>query len=125
MAVLLTVLLVLEHALLDELHRLEDALVAFFRREHLERLLLGNLDVHAHTVGVTASLRKQLLRGAGNAFEMDVAVEAVDEPQVAHDGREPLHRVVRVAHHPTRQKQSLDVITAVELHRDLLQLADT
>ena len=98
--------------------------MVLLRREQLQRLLLGNLDVHAHAVGIAAGLVKQLLRAAGNALQVDVAVEAVDGPQVAGNSREALHRVVGIAHHAAAEEQALDVVAAVELHRNLLQLRD-
>ena len=92
--------------------------------QEFERLLLRYLDVDAHAVGIAAGLCQHLLRGTGDGLQVDVAVEAVQRPEVAHDGHQPLHRVVGRAHHTARQKQSLDVVAAIELHHDLLQFRD-
>ena len=55
---------------------------------------------------------------------MDVAVEAMYQSQVSGNGCEALHRIVRVTHHTTAEKQSLDIVAPIELHRDLLEFAD-
>ena len=120
-AILLAILLVLQHTLLDELHRLEHTLVVFLRREQLQRFFLWNLDVHTHSVGPAASLSQQLTRSTGNRLQVDVAIKVMNGTQVAHNGRQPFHRVVGIAHHPTRQEQPLDVVATIELHRDFLE----
>ena len=124
MTVFSAVFLVLQHTLLDEFHRLEHALVVFLRREQFERLLLGDLDIHTHTVGIASGLVEQFLRTAWDALQVDIAIEAVHGAQIAGDGRQTLHRIVGIAHDATAKKQTLDIVTTVELHRDLLEFAD-
>lgn len=124
MTVFPAVFFILQHTLLDEFHGLEHALVVFLRREQFERLLLGDLDIHTHTVGIASGLVEQFLRTARDALQMDIAIEAVHGAQIAGDGRQTLHRIVGIAHDATAEKQALDIVTTVELHRDLLEFAD-
>ena len=71
---------------MDELHGLEHTLMVFLRRKEFQRLLLGNLDVHAHAVSIVPCLVEQFLRTTGDALQMDVAVEAMNETQIACNG---------------------------------------
>ena len=75
-------------------------------------------------VGPAASLSQQLTRSTGNRLQVDVAIEVMHRSQIAHNGCEPLHRVVGRSHYPTRQEQSFDIVAAIELHRDLLEFRD-
>ena len=93
-------------------------------RQQFQRLLLGNLDVHAHAVGIAASLVEQFLRTARDALQVDVTIKAMHRPEVARNSCQPLHGVVGIAHHATRQEEPFDVVATIELHRDFLQLAD-
>ena len=45
-------------------------------------------------------------------------------PEVTRNGSQSFHGVVRIAHYPTRQEKSLDVVATIELHCDLFQFAD-
>ena len=90
----------------------------------LERFLFGNLNVDAHAVGIAASLLQQFLRGTRDGLQVDVAVEAVNGAKVAHNSCQAFHRIVRIAHYPTRQEQSFDVVATIELHGDFLEFGD-
>ena len=92
------VFLVFQYTLLNKFHRLEDTLVVFLWCQQFKRLLTGNLDVDAHTVGITPSFSHQFLTGTGDGFQVDIAIEAMDGAQVADNGRQSLHRVVGIAH---------------------------
>lgn len=96
----------------------------FLGRQQLQVLLAGNLDVDAQTVGVEAGFVHQLAAGAGDALQVDVAVEAVHQAQIFGHAHQALHRVVGIAHHAAAQEEALDVIAAVELDGQVHQLAD-
>ena len=116
-----TVFLVLQHALLDESHRLEDTLVILLGSKEFQRRLTRYLNVYAHAVGPSSCLGQEFARSPGNTLQVDITVEVMHRPQVTHDSHKPLHRVVGRAHHATRQEESLDVIATIELHGYFLQ----
>ena len=55
---------------------------------------------------------------------MDITVKAVNGTKVTDNRCQAFHRIVRIAHYPTRQEQSLDVVATIELHGDFLELGD-
>ena len=122
MAQVLPVFLILQHPLLNKPHGCEHTLMVFLRCQHLERRLVGNLDVHTHAVGISPCLTQQLTTCSRNALQVDVAIEMMHRPQVLGNCHQAFHRVVRIPHHPTAQEKSLDVIPSIELHHNLLQL---
>ena len=122
MAQVLPVLLILQHPLLNKPHGCEHTLMVFLRCQHLQRRLVGNLDVHTHAVGISPRLTQQLTTCSRNALQVDVAIEMMHRPQVLGNCHQAFHRVVGIPHHPTAQEKSLDVVSAIELHHNLLQL---
>ena len=109
---------------MDDAHRQEDALVVFLGRQQLQRLLFRNLDVHAHTVSIATSLLQQFLRGTRDRLQVYVAIKTMYRAEVMDNGRQPFHRIVGVAHHTAAQKESFDIVAAVEFHRDFFQFRD-
>ena len=77
-------------------------------------MLVGNLDVHAHPVGVESGLVDKFLAGSGDAFQVDIPVETVYLPEVFHYFHEAFHGVVGIAHDTGTEEKSLDVIPTVE-----------
>ena len=122
MAQVLPVFLILQHPLLNKPHGCEHTLMVFLRCQHLERRLVGNLDVHTHAVGILSRLTQKFTACPWNALQVDVAIEVMHRPQVLGYRHQTLHRVVRIPHHPTAQEQPLDVVPSIELHHYLLQL---
>ncbi len=73
--------------------------MVFLRSEIFKRLFAWDLDVYAHAVGIASGFIDKLTRGSGDALEMDVAIEAVDQAQIFGYTGYALHCVVGVAHH--------------------------
>src|SRR3954454_13089718 len=53
--------------------------------EFCQTLFLGQFDVDAETVGISAGLRDQGVVGLGNGLEMNVATEVMLQAQLARD----------------------------------------
>ena len=99
-------------------HRVFNLAQRFLRRQLIEILLNGHLDVGTQTVGVLPGFEQQLLRCTGYSFQMDVAAEPLLLAQRSCDKHELLHRIVRVLDYARAEKQALDVIPLVEIHRE-------
>ena len=92
------------------------------RGQQVQAALAGQFHVHAQTVGQIPQLLHKLRACARDGFGVDIAPKAVFAPQQPQHRQHPLGGVVRGAQHRTGQKQTLDVIAAVELHGQLCQL---
>jgi hypothetical protein len=95
-----------------------------FGRELVEVSLRGELDVGTQAIRVQTRLLKQARRGAGDGFQMDVAVVLVNVAQAPRDLDELLHRVVRRLNHAAAEEQAFDVVALVELDREIDDLVD-
>ena len=113
----------LQHPLLDVAHRAVNALVALVGSQQPQVAFGGDLDIDAHAVGIVPGLSDEFGTGPGNAFQVDIAVEAVHRAQVAGHADHALHRVVGIADDARREEQPLDVVAAEKLDRQLGQLA--
>jgi hypothetical protein len=108
----------------DSRHRHLDGVDGLLRRECDERFGRRHFDVHRQAVRVAAREDNQALVCIGDGLEMDVATEIVDVAQAPRDLDELLHRVVGRADDAGRKKQSLDVVAAIEVEREVDDLVD-
>ena len=95
-----TVFLVFQHSLLDILHRLIDTLMVFFWCQKFKVLLSRNLQIHTEAIGIASCLIYQLLTGSRNAFQVDVAIEAMYFAQILGNPYQAFHRIVRIPNYP-------------------------
>ena len=84
----------------------------------------GNFYIHAHAVGIKPRFVYQFPAGSGNALQMNVSVETMHGTQVFGNTHQTLHRIIGIAHHSAAHEKPLDVVTPIELHGQLHQLAD-
>ncbi len=75
-------------------------------------------------VGIFAGLRNQGIIGFRNRLQMDVAAEMMLLAQLARHAHHLLHGVVGAADDAGREKQSLDVIAAIEVECQLHDFID-
>ena len=73
----------LERLVPDQSHRAQDRFPRFVRRQRLQSLLRGQLNVDAHAVRQQAQLLHQLRRRAGDGLGVNIAVEGKFPPQKA------------------------------------------
>ena len=109
-------------ALADAVHGLLRVREVLFRREAVEALLRGQLDVDADAVGVAPGLVDEGLRGLGDSLQMDVAAEVMHLAELSRDLDDLLHRVIRAAHNATAEEEALDVVALVEVECELHDL---
>ncbi|MDT0633428.1 hypothetical protein RM532_00510 [Salinisphaera sp. W335] len=98
-------------------HRQLDGAVVLFRRQIGQRLLRGQLDVDAQSVGEAPGVGQQVAIGVGNGLEVDVAAEVMILAQAAGHLDQLRHGVVGGADHPGAQEQPLDIVALVEVQR--------
>ena len=103
-------------------HRAQNGLSGLVRRQRLQALMTGQLDIHAEPVGQKPQLPHQLRRRAGDGLGVDVPVEPVFLPQNAQRPDHQLHGVIGAAQNAAGEKQPLDIIPPVKADGQLRQL---
>ena len=95
--------------------------MVFFRCKQFQVFFFGNFDVDAETVGIQSGFVHQFTAGAGDAFQMDISVEAMHQSQVFGNTHKAFHRIVGVADNAGTEKQTFYIVATIELHRQLHQ----
>ena len=103
-------------------HGGQDGPLCLVRGQGIQPRLRGQLNVHAEPVRQKAQPLHQLRRRAGNGLGVDIAVEAVPLPKEGQAADHQLRGVVRAAEDPGGEKETLDIIPAVELDGEVRQL---
>ena len=124
MAVFLPFLRTFQYALLNITHRRIYTLMIFLRGKKFQILLFRYFYIDAEAVGIQPRFIHQFTTGTGNTFQMDISIETMHCAQVLGHTHQAFHGIIRTPHHTTAQKQSFYIIAAIELHRQIYQLAD-
>ena len=103
------------------LHRRENRLPALVGRKHRKARGTRKLDVDAHPVGQHPQPLDQPRVGSRNRLGVNIAVKMMLKPQKLQHPDHLLTGIVRISENARRQKQSLDIVAAVKLHRKLGQ----
>ena len=84
----------------------------------------GHLDVDAEAVGISAGFGDQRVIGFRNGLEMDVAAKMMLLAQFPRHADHLFHGVVGAADDAGGEKQSLDIIAAIEVERQFHDFID-
>ena len=118
----LPVFLVGQHSLLYVAHGLVHTVVVFFGRQQFQVFLLGNLYVHTEAVGIEPGFVYQFAAGSRDAFQVDVSVETMYQPQVFGYTHQAFHGVIGVAHYARAEEKPFYVVAAIKLDGEVYQL---
>ena len=105
-------------------HGAADRRNALFRRQRRQPLLGRQLDIDRQPIGIEPRLGDQRLARLGNRLQVDVALEAVLDPQRPRHRHHLLHRVVGIADDAGGEEQAFDIVAAVEIERQLDDFRD-
>ncbi len=101
-----------------------DRAAVLFRRQGLQRRRARQLDVDRQPVGPKPRLFDQPGTGLRDGLQVDIAGEAMVQPEGSGHPHHGLHGVVRGLGDPGGEEQSLDVIALVEAQRQVDDLLD-
>ena len=82
-------------------------------------MLGGELDIIAHSIGISRRFLHQPLVRARNAFEMNIPVKTVLHSQFFNGEEQSLHRIIGIFTDGGRKKQPLYVIALVKIDGQL------
>ena len=85
-----------------------------FGGQHLQVLFFGNLNVYTHTVGIETRFIHQLPTRSRDTFQVDIAIELMNGPEVFGNTYQAFHRVIGITYHSRTEEQAFNVITAIE-----------
>ena len=112
----------LERLVPDQSHRAQDRFPRFVRRQRLQSLLRGQLNVDAHAVRQQAQLLHQLRRRAGDGLGVNIAVEAIVLPQDAQGADHLFGGIIGIAQHTGGEKQPFNIVPPIKADGQLSQL---
>ena len=87
-----------------------------FGSEQFEVFLFGYFYVDAETVGIQPGFIHQFPARSGNAFQMDISVEAVHLTQIFRHAYQPFHCIVGTTDHTGTEKQAFDIVSPVKFN---------
>ena len=90
---------------------------ALMRRQPPQSISRRKLQIDAHAICQETGLLDELLRCSRNRLHMDIALKMIDRPQPVKCLVKKLHRKSRTLENTRAQKQTFNIVSAVEFHR--------